>query len=211
MSTRKEGTIEQQPTHNDRIYALTDAVGIFSKALQDLTNVVKKQQDSIEQLRAYVDVNLLRIGNDIKSINSSCVKENIETAKQSDLKLESAIKKASYELQNNIDALEYEHDALNTETQLSEHRLEQEQNKIKSDISRIEASQASKLLALREELLAKFNQITEVKKSLEDKLELVALNGTNSVLRCGNNERQLALIEKKLENIYALIKELQLR
>lgn len=69
----------------------------------------------------------------------------------------------------------------------------------------------AKLKALKEEILSRPTGIPELRKELDDKIELATLNGTNSVLRTTNNERQLLLIDKKIENIYQLIKQIELR
>ena len=68
-----------------------------------------------------------------------------------------------------------------------------------------------KLAALRKEFLEKPSEIEDLKTSFKDQLELVSLNGTNSQLRSSNNEKHVQLIDKKIENIYQLIKQLELR
>lgn len=55
------------------------------------------------------------------------------------------------------------------------------------------------------------NPIPELEKSFHEKLDLVSLNGQNSVLRSSNNEKHIQLIEKKIENIYQLIKQQDLK
>ncbi len=57
---------------------------------------------------------------------------------------------------------------------------------------------------------SKPDPIPDVKALFDEKLELVSLNGQNSVLRSTNNEKHIHLIEKKIENIYQLIKQIQL-
>lgn len=67
-----------------------------------------------------------------------------------------------------------------------------------------------KLAALRAEFINKPSDTEVLRKEFDDKLELVALNGTNSVIRSSNNEKQLHLIEKKIEAINLNIKRLDL-
>lgn len=69
----------------------------------------------------------------------------------------------------------------------------------------------SKFAELLQKDTSKPDPIPDLKKYFEEKLELVTLNGQNSVLRSTNNEKHLHLIDKKLENIYQLIKQLQLQ
>lgn len=69
----------------------------------------------------------------------------------------------------------------------------------------------SKIAEILQKQTSKSDPIPELKQYFEEKLELVTLNGQNSVLRSTNNEKHLHLIDKKLENIYQLIKQLQLQ
>ena len=66
------------------------------------------------------------------------------------------------------------------------------------------------LKALKQEILSTPSGIPELKKSLDQKLDIAELNGQNAILRSSNNERHILLLEKKIENIYQLIKKLDL-
>lgn len=68
----------------------------------------------------------------------------------------------------------------------------------------------NQLKSLKEELLSRPTGLPELQKLLEAKIELVELNGQNAVLRSSNNEKQLLLVERKIDNIYQLIKKLEL-
>lgn len=82
---------------------------------------------------------------------------------------------------------------------------------IKAELESLSASYEKKLIKIQQDFNNRLDGLIEFKKQVDDKMDLVALNGTNSTLRSSNNERHLQLIEKKIENIYQLIKELQLR
>ncbi len=69
----------------------------------------------------------------------------------------------------------------------------------------------SKIAEILQKQTSKSDPIPELKQYFEEKLELVTLNGQNSLLRSTNNEKHLQLVDKKLENIYQLIKQLQLQ
>ncbi len=66
------------------------------------------------------------------------------------------------------------------------------------------------LKSLKTEILNAPSEIPAMKKLFDQKLEIVELNGQNAVLRSSNNERQLQLIEKKIENIYQLLKRIEI-
>lgn len=68
----------------------------------------------------------------------------------------------------------------------------------------------TKLADFMQKQALKPDPIPELKHLFDEKLDLVSLNGQNSVLRSTNNEKHIHLIEKKIENIYQLIKQIQL-
>jgi len=62
----------------------------------------------------------------------------------------------------------------------------------------------------KEEILSIPSELPHLKKMLDQRIELVELNGQNAVLRSSNNERQILLVERKIENIYQLVKKLDI-
>ncbi len=77
-------------------------------------------------------------------------------------------------------------------------------------IERLKIDFSNQIKSLKEELISRPTGISELQKLLESKIELVELNGQNAVLRSANNEKQLLLVERKIDNIYQLIKKLEL-
>lgn len=63
---------------------------------------------------------------------------------------------------------------------------------------------------LKQDILSQPSELPAFHKVVDQKLELCDLNGQNSLIRSANNERQLQLVERKIENIYQLIKEIKL-
>lgn len=68
----------------------------------------------------------------------------------------------------------------------------------------------AKLKALKEEILAIPSEVPNLRKVVDQKIELVELNGQNAVLRSSNNENKIMLVERKIENIYQLIKKIEI-
>lgn len=69
---------------------------------------------------------------------------------------------------------------------------------------------SSQLKAMKEEILNIPSEIPAMKKLFDQKFEIVELNGQNAVLRSSNNEKQIMLVERKIDNIYQLIKKIEL-
>lgn len=74
--------------------------------------------------------------------------------------------------------------------------------------TKIEFTTTSK--ALKEDILSIPSEIPALRNLMEQKIELVELNGQNAVLRSSNNEKQLLLFERKIDNLYQLLKRLEM-
>jgi ElaB/YqjD/DUF883 family membrane-anchored ribosome-binding protein len=68
-----------------------------------------------------------------------------------------------------------------------------------------------KLQDAKNEILARPSEVPALKHLMDQKLELVELNGQNAVLRSSNNERQILLVERKIDNLYQLVKALDIK
>ncbi len=92
--------------------------------------------------------------------------------------------------------------------------LHKEKASIRNDfialVQRLSKDFDNKLIKLKDEILAMPSEIPHLKKFYDQKIELVELNGQNGVLRSSNNEKQIMLLERKIENIYQLIKKLEI-
>lgn len=78
-------------------------------------------------------------------------------------------------------------------------------------LHRMYADFEGRLAATKQEILSQPSEIPNIKNLLEQKLQLVDLNGQNAVLRSANNENQIMLVERKIENIYQLIKKMDMK
>lgn len=77
-------------------------------------------------------------------------------------------------------------------------------------IDRLKLDFENRLKAQKEEILAIPSEVPNLRKVMDQKIELVELNGQNAVLRSSNNEKQIMLVERKIDNIYQLIKKLEI-
>lgn len=77
-------------------------------------------------------------------------------------------------------------------------------------IDRLKLDFESRLKTQKEEILAIPSEVPNLRKVMDQKIELVELNGQNAVLRSSNNEKQIMLVERKIDNIYQLIKKLEI-
>ncbi len=77
-------------------------------------------------------------------------------------------------------------------------------------IERLKADFTEKLKEQKQEILSIPSQIPSLKKDIEKQIELIELNGQNSLLRSSNNEKQIMLVERKIDNLYQLIKKIEI-
>lgn len=81
---------------------------------------------------------------------------------------------------------------------------------INSLIERQKTELIAKMDATKTEIIAIPSELPAFKHLMDQKLELVELNGQNSVLRSANNEKHIMLVERKIENLYQLVKKIDL-
>lgn len=95
---------------------------------------------------------------------------------------------------------------------IERYQLEKQEMKkhFKEVIDQVTSDFRSKLKIQRDEILSIPSDLPRLEKLMNQKIELVELNGQNSVLRSSNNEKQIMLVERKLDNIYQQIKKLEL-
>lgn len=78
-------------------------------------------------------------------------------------------------------------------------------------IERLKLDFDQRLKATRAEILAMPSEVPALRHLMDQKIELVELNGQNAVLRSSNNEKQILLVERKIDNLYQLLKALDMK
>lgn len=64
-----------------------------------------------------------------------------------------------------------------------------------------------KLKEMEERILSRPSEVAELRREIKTQIELTTLNGQNSVLRCANNEKMIHILEKRLEQVFLLLKK----
>lgn len=160
-----------------------DFINRLDNSFNKYTDIIKNQNKTIDILEKSIKIQ-------DKQLNEF---KNILESNQSNL---ITISKIIDNILNSIDDLTRKYDAMHQDIYGQFER----QNKIIDQ----------KIKDHKQEILNKPSEIPELKKSIDQKIELAELNGQNAVLRSSNNERQIMLIEKKIENLYQLIKSIDL-
>lgn len=91
-----------------------------------------------------------------------------------------------------------------------QNEIQSLRHEIDDVIARVREEFGRKLEEFKKSVIDKPSEIPVLKDEILKKLELVALDGTNSLIRSTNNEKQINLIEKKIENLYLMMKNIDL-
>lgn len=174
--------------------------GMFSEVIAKLgdhkSNVHTKIREMEELIAGTVKI-VTRYLDEFKKLvesNKECIKEIM--VQQDDYVLR-------YEMVEKISMINEEIESIR------EHR-ENIQRDFKHLIDRCSQQVDAKLVAQKEEILSKPSEVIPIIKELNQKIDLVELNGQNALLRSSNNEKQIMLVERKIENLYQLLKKLDI-
>lgn len=63
-----------------------------------------------------------------------------------------------------------------------------------------------KLECMANEIISRPTGFDELRKEIQDEIRLITLNGQNSILRCSNAEKEIHILEKRIEQIFLLLK-----
>lgn len=83
-------------------------------------------------------------------------------------------------------------------------------NGISNDIGDCSRVFDYKLKVLKEEILSKPSPTENLKQEFSQKIEMVELNSQNGVLRASNCEKSIQLLERKIEQVNAMIRAIQI-
>lgn len=190
---------------NQRIQNLQFAIEMINKSLsQTIAN-----EGSLEsQCKAEV--------NELMNVQMTLSKEFRQTLidMQTDVTfLERAIMKMQHSLNERIEISVFNETIsdLNEEIESLQRDRDSMRKEFNGMIQRLKIDFDAKLKAQKEEILAIPSEIPNLRKVMDQKIELVELNGQNAVLRSSNNEKQIMLVERKIDNLYQLLKEVQMR
>lgn len=189
---------------NQKIQNLQFAIDLLSKSLDK--SIATQRSDKTQY-----EINFTNFIEDVQT--------NLKEMSKKIDKLESLIKdlrtenSAVLENQKNLISLSYFDEKMMSRDceikSLKDQVNQYKQSQLSLEIT-INRSFEEKLKSLKSEILSIPSEIPELRKSLEQKLELVELNGQNSVVRSSNNERQIMLLERKYDNLFQLIKQLEI-
>jgi len=189
----------------DALSSVQVYVDMVNKSMNDLRQDMEMQKNSIsyllEQLHQKIDALDLKtqkgIG-DCLDYTQKVTSQQYDTISQMQLQLS-----GRNVLQNDVTSIKQKMDELNQEMIRFKSEIREY---ISQSIDQIE----KKNLQFIQEVKSIPSEASEIKKQLEEKIDVISLDGSNALLRSSNCEKHLNLIEKKIECIMLLIKKIDL-
>ena len=77
-------------------------------------------------------------------------------------------------------------------------------------IDRLKIDFSQRMAVQKNDILSIPSELPSLRKDIDQKIELVELNGQNAHLRSSNNEKAIMLLERKLDQVYQLLKQIQI-
>lgn len=158
----------------------------FSSHKNEVLNSIKKSQKHISSSLGDYRTEINEFNNKIEILNQS---------------LEKCVKK---------DQLESSFKDIYTQIADVKNYISQSINDIFNCIDREKSHFQDKIKMFKDEIESRPTGIEDLKNEIKNEMKLIDLNGQNSVIRSSNNEKNILLIERKIDNIYQLIKKLEL-
>lgn len=155
----------------------------MDRTLDQLGSIVKQQTQRIETLELQIQKQKMEFAEVLSNLGKSATRKE-------------DLQHAFLLLGDSLEKLRKEFETMQT-------------NMNRNSLSQLAAYESS-LRAFKHDMTSKPDPIPALRKEFDDKLELVTLNGTNSILRSTNNEKQISLVEKKIEQINLILKQHEL-
>lgn len=203
--------IQQVKSQEDFQYQVNQRIQNIQFAIDEINQTLAK---SIAQYGAFrVDCN-----NQITNILDQVVsglkefRQILGNMKSDVSNLEIWIKQTRSDLTGYVEVSVFNEKISLLQGEISNVRLDKEKTRKEFNdlVERLKLDFDVRLKAMKQEILDIPSGIPDLKQVLDQKLELLELNSQNYVLRSSNNEKQILLVERKIENIYQLIKRLEI-
>lgn len=189
---------------NQRIQNLQFAIDMINKSLaQSIADQGSLEVDCSTQMKEVMSATMNSLKDFRQELGdiSSQLKNSNDWIKQIRSDVEECVETSDFN-----EKISHMHDAIKR-LHIEKDAMRKEFNGL---LNRQNVEFEAKLKSLKEDILAIPSEIPNIRKVFDQKIELVELNGQNAVLRSSNNEKQIMLVERKIDNLYQLIKRLEI-
>lgn len=215
----KSGISNEEYQNHQEKKALDDFINTTNQRLQNLGFSIDQINKSINDLYAKCGSQRVESHIEFTKMMETCVK-NMKDFKKIMDDFDKEVKKLSkmsgdylQAESNNLTLLHglYDESAYSKkEIEILKRNYEDIRRENHEIITRQSQEFNTKLKNLKDFISTIPSEIPEMRKVIDEKIQISELNGQNAILRTSNNERQIMLIEKKIENLYQQIKSVEL-
>lgn len=184
--------------------ALVSGVDSLHQAINSLNDIVV-DKTQIEEIMKHVFDEIDKV-----SLEKQPLKADIERTKLEHYKLANAVTALQEVPQKQNTLINTVSNDLQTLRKATADRADAIQTSVDASLKVFMLEHEKKLLAMKEEILGTPSSNAKVKEDLEQKLQMVALDGSNAVIKANNVDAQIKLLEKKLENLSLQVKRNEL-
>lgn len=210
--TEEQKAYQQTKNEND---FKTEVVLRFQK-LENFIQAMQKDVEYVNALHQEHQVDSIHVAHEISDNCMSSLKElrlvMDDIQKQNKILSDQYNSILSFISSNYLSRSDYAKDRMAEQDRVAKLKMDigVHRNEFQAALSLYRHELDAKLADFLQKQASKADPIPELRQIFEERIELVSLNGQNSVLRSTNNEKHIHLVEKKIENIYQLIKQIQL-
>lgn len=214
MGISKETYKESQESINEQDFKYTTSL-----SLQNLKFSIDEMENKISRLIAQQGSDVKKCEIEIHNVMNSCMyslKEFRESIDQHDKSIESILI-SQRNIINSFNEYTLKEDFSEKIAGVYECvkslKIDREilRDEMISFVNRASNNHITSLERVKKEILSRPSEIPDMIHKVQQKLELAELNGQNAVLRSSNNENQLQLVERKIEQIYQMLKSITLK
>lgn len=178
------------------------------------SKIEEKHLDALSALQGYVKNESLKSLSD-KTIDGINYLHNeifridgqLQKGTQKHLDLEDKVKQLADSHQSSSRTLDTLQGGLDGHKKDTAFMVASLRKQIENDVSSVKDQVVTYMDNTKIEMIGSPGSMESVQRSISNRMDSIALDGSNAVMKSSNNEQQIKLLEKKLENLSILIKK----
>lgn len=196
--------------HNDSILATNISINELNSSIQSILS-------KLAEITARSDSRFSQFERDFSALRHSCLKSLDKQEMAIEVINNKTATFTSY-FERSLEALESEVvekttfveeiDKIQQELNSFQTQLNDQKDIVFAGFHRLKVESEKTFEAFKEDLLNRPNELWDVKKELEQKIESFAVDGRGVLKELETYKKEVFIIEKKIENIYTLISRL---
>lgn len=195
--------MQARQTH-DQINETKANINNIKQNFQEVFSSVSKKTE-LEILRDYVEKNHAAFFAALDNAKTLSIDANFNIASIND-----RIDNIKYNIAETVKKVTANSDQITAMLNAFEAFKQYSSSQLVSESAKSRKEFDEKMTILKNEVTGSPSSLESLKSELVKKMEGIALDGSNAILKANNSAAQISILEKKIENIYLLLKKLEL-